>query len=269
MDLAFAALLGVVQGITEFLPISSSAHLILARAFFGWDASVFGLAFDVAVHLGTLAATAFYFRRDLAEMAAAVRTPLADSEPARLLRLVAIGTAPIVVVGVLGADWIETHVRTPLVCAVTLAVGALLFLGIERWSSQRRGVSSLKAGEAVAFGIAQAAALVPGVSRSGATITMGMALGLRRDAAARFGFLLGIPAVVAAAGREGIALVARGFLPGEARVFVIGILTSGIVGYLTVKYLMRYLNAHRLDGFAWYRLALAAAVVVWLIVCGW
>jgi undecaprenyl-diphosphatase len=263
--LLFAALLGIVQGLTEFLPISSSAHLILARAFFGWDTEVFGLAFDVACHLGTLVAVLVYFRADLRAMVRAIPDALGPTPPARQLRLIVFGTLPVVVVGLLWADWLAANVRTPGVTAVTLAAGALGLLVVERLGPRRRDESSLRPLEAIGFGLAQAAALVPGVSRSGATITFGMAIGLRREAAARFSFLLGVPAILAAAAKEALELARVGLAPGAVEVFAAGIVSSAVVGYLTVKYFLRFLAGHRLDVFAWYRLGLAGTVVVWML----
>ena len=265
MSLVFAALLGIVQGLTEFLPISSSAHLILARAFFGWDAEAFGLAFDVACHVGTLGAVVAYFRADLWAMAKAAPRCLGSDPHARRIRLIVAGTLPVVAVGVLWADAIEGRMRTPQVTGWTLALGAAGLLLAERLGRRTRDDGSIGMGEAVTLGFAQASALVPGVSRSGATITVGMLLGLRREAAARFSFLLGVPAIVAAAAKEGMVVLGTG-LPAEAlALFVVGMVSSAVVGYLTIKYFLRYLAAHRLDVFAWYRLALAAAVVAWLL----
>jgi undecaprenyl-diphosphatase len=266
-----AALLGVVQGLTEFLPISSSAHLILARAFFGWDTDRFGLPFDVACHVGTLIALLIYFRREIVQMLQAVpslRRPGA-SGPARLALLLVVGTLPIVAVGLAFNDWIEHIVRdpavAPAVAAAALAVGAIVLLGVDRAGARERAEDSLTVMDALAVGAAQAAALVPGVSRSGATIAMGIFLGLRRDAAARFGFLLGIPAVIAAAGHEALPVARDIQAPGMVQVFAVGMLVSGVVGYITVKYFIRYLAGHSLDVFAYYRLALAAATGFWLL----
>jgi len=265
VTLVAAVLLGVIQGLTEFLPVSSSAHLILARAFFGWNAEGFGLAFDVACHVGTLAAVVAYFRRDLVEMAAALPGVFdrRASEPARRIRLIAAGTMPVVVFGVLASGLVERTLRTPVVAAVNLAAVALIFFVVERVGSQQRGERSVSAGEATLIGCAQAAALVPGVSRSGATISAAMFMGLRRDEAARFTFLLGVPAILAAAGKESIVLFRQGLAPGEGPLFAAGAIASAIVGYLTVKYFIRYLGGHSLRPFAWYRLALAASVLVW------
>lgn len=270
MNLLAAILLGAVQGVTEFLPVSSSAHLILAKAFFGWDAEVFGLAFDVACHVGTLLAVLAFFRADIAAMIRAVPSALDPTSGAdgHRVRLVLIGTIPIVIVGVLFADAIERTTRTPAVAATALLVGAVLLLVIERLRPAGIDDTDLRPSGALAVGVAQATALIPGVSRSGATIATGMVLGLRRDAAARFAFLLSIPAVTAAAVKEAFALRGTAFGQTEALLFLTGMAVSAIVGYLTVKYFIRYLVTHRLDVFAWYRVALALATYAWLAAGG-
>jgi undecaprenyl-diphosphatase len=267
VDLLAAALLGVVQGLTEFLPVSSSGHLILARAFLGWDPGRFGLAFDVACHVGTLLAVVAYFRTDILRLAAAAPAALSgrDGSWERFGRLIVVGTLPVVVVGVLFADAIETTLRSPAVVAVALSVGAIGLLLAEWVGSKQRGEESIGYGEALAIGAAQASALIPGVSRSGATLTVAMLLGLRRDAAARFVFLLSLPAVLAAALKEGMEVSKVGFEGLPITLFVIGMVASGVVGYITVKYFIRYLAGHSLHGFAIYRLALAAVTVAWLI----
>jgi undecaprenyl-diphosphatase len=265
VELLTAALLGVVQGLTEFLPVSSSAHLILARMFFGWDPERFGLTFDVALHVGTLAAVVAYFRADLLAMLralprAATRVPGRDG---RRVQLVVFGTLPIVVVGALWTDAIAAATRTPAVAASALLVGAALLLLIERVGS-RGGEERLTSVGAVAIGVAQALALVPGVSRAGATIAMGMAFGLRRDVAARFAFLMSVPAILAAAAKEGMAAWSAGWTPGDGPLFAVGTLTAAVVGYVTVKYFIRFLAGHRLDVFAWYRAGLAFSAFGWL-----
>jgi undecaprenyl-diphosphatase len=262
-----AALLGLVQGLTEFLPVSSSAHLILARMFFGFDADKFGLAFDVACHAGTLIAVLIYFRTDVMRMIAAL--PRLFGSPAdevvRLVWLLVAGTIPAVIVGLFFNKIIEAELRTPAVVAVTLAAGAIGLLVADRLGGNSRSDRSLTMAEAFWIGCAQAAALVPGVSRSGITITVALLLGLRRPAAARFIFLLSIPAILGAAVSEAPKMLKVGATPGMASLFAIGIVTSAIVGYVTVTYFIRYLANHSLAVFAWYRLALAATVVVWLL----
>jgi undecaprenyl-diphosphatase len=264
-----AVVLGVVQGLTEFLPVSSSAHLILARALLGWDAAELGLAFDVACHVGTLGAVVAYFKADLVELARSAptlfRSPLWPGDAAgRRLRLIAVGTLPVVVAGLLFAGAIEDALRTPWVTVVTLTAIAVLFLLVERSGRAKQGEEAVTPRAALAIGVAQAAALVPGVSRSGATITTGMFLGLRREAAARFSFLLGVPAILAAAAHEGLHLVQAGMSAEQARMFLIGMGVSGVVGYMTITYFLKYLVGHTLAPFAWYRIALAAITVAWL-----
>jgi undecaprenyl-diphosphatase len=262
-----AVILGIVQGLTEFLPVSSSAHLILARAFFGFDGDKFGLSFDVACHVGTLIAVLIYFWRDIAEMIAALpRLFDATDARAREIWLLAVGTLPAVVVGLLFKHVIEDQLRTPAVAAAMLALGSAVFFLAERTGARNRSDRSLTVGEAFAIGCAQAVALIPGVSRSGITIATALFFGLRRPDAARFIFLLAIPAILGAAGSEAPKVLKAGLGGETATLFAIGIVASAAVGYLAVKYFIRYLGNHSLDAFAWYRLALAAATVVWLIV---
>jgi len=198
----------------------------------------------------------------MARAAPAALAPATSDPAARLLQLVAIGTIPIIVVGLLFADAIEDHLRTPLVTVMTLTLGAIAFLIVERLGPRTRTEAHLGWLDALAFGAAQALALIPGISRSGSTITVGMLSGVRRADAARFTFLLGIPAVLAAAGREALELRKIGLSSDMALLFIVGILSSAIVGYLTIRFLLRFLATHRLDVFAYYRLALALAV--WL-----
>ncbi len=297
-----AAVLGIVQGATEFLPVSSSAHLILARAFFGFDGDKFGLPFDVACHVGTLVAVLIYFRDDVMRMIAAlpdvfrpgVRSPAQSvylstqaarsgaasagagaagfTQPsdgqdyARLIWLLVIGTIPAVIVGLLFNKVIEERMRTPEVAAIALAIGGVLFFVAERVGGHQRSDASLTFVEAFWIGCAQALALIPGVSRSGATITVALLLGLRRPDAARFIFLLAIPAIVAAAGKEAPKMLKAGIAGDQALLFLIGILMSAIVGYLAVRFFVRYLQKHTLDVFGWYRIALAASVAVWFFI---
>ena len=266
-SLLLAGLLGLIQGLTEFLPVSSSGHLILARAAFGWEGERFGLAFDVACHVGTLLAVVVYFRRELAAMVVALPQVLSPplSVPARQIWLLAAGTAPVVVAAVAFSNAVESTLRTPAVVVAMLALVALAFFVVERVGTKTRTEDSITVKEAVLLGCAQALALVPGVSRSGSTIAAGMFMGLRRSDAARFSFLLGVPAILAAAGKEGIDLIRLGLAPGELQLFAVGVATSAVVGYFTVKYFIRFLGVHSLRAFAWYRLALAAAFVAWWV----
>ncbi len=267
MTLPAAVLLGIIQGLTEFLPVSSSAHLILARLFFGWDVPAeLGLAFDVALHIGTLAAIVTFFRAELIGMVRSIPGMFssAPGDSARLIKLLVAGTLPIVVIGLLFSDFVEQRLRTPAVAAAALAIGAVAMMIAERLGARTRTQTPLGWIDAVLIGCAQAIALVPGMSRSGSTIAVGMFLGMRRDAAARFTFLLAIPATLAAAGKEALELRHIGLTDQTRVAFVVGIVVSGVVGYLTIKYFLKFLAGHRLDVFAYYRLVLAAVTVVWL-----
>ena len=186
-----------------------------------------------------------------------------DREP-RLIWLLVVGTIPAVIVGLLFGKMIEARMRTPGVAAIALAVGAILMFAAERSGRKTRDEMSLTMAEAFWIGCAQAVALIPGVSRSGATLTLALFLGLRRPEAARFIFLLAIPAILGAAAHEAPKVLKAGLGGDMAALFAIGVVSSAFVGYLAVKYFIRYLASHTLDVFAWYRLALAAAVVVWI-----
>lgn len=265
MDLLAAALLGVVQGLTEFLPVSSSGHLILARALLGWDLGRFGLPFDVACHVGTLAAVAVFFRRDIQQMVLTLPGALTgrDGEHERLVRLIVIGTLPLVPVVLFFLDTIEA-VRSPGIVAATLAIGGAGLLIAEWLGAKRRTEASISGVEALLIGVAQASALIPGVSRSGATLTVAMLLGLRREGAARFVFLLSLPAVAGAAAKEALDLSSVGMEGVPVLLLATGLVTSAIVGYLTIRFFLRYLAHHSLAVFAYYRFALAAVTVIWL-----
>lgn len=264
-----AALLGTVQGLTEFLPISSSAHLLLARAFFGWEMEPrFGLAFDVACHIGTLLAVVAYYRQDVVELTRAAfvpRTWLGGADgPAALVRAIAIGTVPIAVVGIAAADLVTGALRTVTVAGVSLAVGAVMMLAAERVGSRTRDETTLGPLEALGLGCAQAVALIPGVSRSGAVLILAMLLGLRRERAARFAFLLGMPAILAAGAKAALDVAEQGVPDGAPVLLAVGVVSSAGVGYAAVKYFMRYVARHSLDPFAAYRLALGCLTLAWV-----
>jgi undecaprenyl-diphosphatase len=224
-----------------------------------------------------------YFRREVAQMIGSLPHVLSPgpavrnapekglgsgadkkNQGARLVWLLVIGTIPAVVVGVLFNTQIEERMRVPQVAAIALALGAIVFFVAERTGDKSRSDRSLTMAEAFWLGCAQALALIPGVSRSGATIAAALFMGLRRTDAARFIFLLAIPAILAAAANEGVKMLKAGMDADMASLFVIGIVSSAIVGYVAVRFCIRYFANHSLDLFAWYRLALAGAVVVWL-----
>lgn len=263
-----AALLGTLQGLTEFLPISSSAHLLLARAFFGWETEArFGLAFDVACHLGTLLAVVAYYRREVAELARAAVVPGTwlggQGDSGALVRSIAVGTVPVGVVGITAADFLTGTLRTVPIAGASLVIGAVLMIAAERAGPRTRDEATLSLREALGLGFAQAMALVPGVSRSGAVLVVAMFLGLRRERAARFAFLLGMPAILAAGGKASLDLAAQGVPFGDLALLLVGVVSSAGVGYAAVKYFMRYVSRHSLDPFAAYRVVLGTAALAW------
>jgi len=261
VDLVRAVVLGIVQGLTEFLPVSSSGHLVLIPALFGWDDQ--GLAFDVGLHGGTLLALLAYFWRDWYVM---FRTGLADlarhgartsnwRTDTRLLWLLALGSLPAGVVGLLFNDWIEAHVRQPWLVAIMLALMGTVMLLADRLAANRRPIATVGMTDALIIGVGQALALVPGVSRSGATVTAGLARGLRREDAVRFAFLLGTPAFVGALLLKSADLAA---LSGtEARDMLVGFATSAIVGFVAIHFLLRWVRTRSLLVFVLYRYAVA------------
>ncbi|HJQ28167.1 MAG TPA: undecaprenyl-diphosphatase UppP [Rubrobacter sp.] len=272
LELIEAIILGVVQGLTEFLPVSSSGHLLLGQYFLGLDQNRFGLSFDVALHMGTLVAVVSYFWRDLIRMALAFfrsfgrHRDLSNDPDQRLAYLVIASTVPAALIGFLFEDFFETTVRSPWVVVFNFVVVGILFLAAEAAGSRRRRASKLRFGEAIVIGLAQATALVPGVSRSGATITLGLFLGLRREEAARFSFLMSVPIIAGAGGLKLGEVIAAGMGPHELLLFVAGFFTSAFVGYFTIRFLLNYLTSHSMRVFAYYRFAVAAVVALLLIV---
>jgi undecaprenyl-diphosphatase len=274
-----AIVLGIVQGLTEFLPVSSSAHLLIVPWLLGWESP--GLAFDAALHLGTLAAVLVYFWRDLLAMALAFpravqrpRAILCSTDPddvmPRLSLLIALGTVPGLAAGLLGAEAINAAYhpdgvapdRVIVAVAVALIALALLLAWAERAAQHVRGMDSLTVRDAVVIGLAQAAALIPGVSRSGATITAGLFRGLTRADAARFSFLLGAP-IIAAAGAKGLLdTVSSGLDAGQLGVFAVGLAASALAGFAAIWGLLRYLQRASTAVFIVYRIGLGLVLLV-------
>lgn len=266
MDFLRAAILGIVQGLTEFLPVSSSGHLVLIPALFGWDDQ--GLSFDVGLHLGTLLAILVYFWRDWAEMISVGTVDLVRYQfrfrlhrrPSQFLWLLALGSIPAAVVGALFNDWIEDHVRQPWLIAITLAVVGAVMLYADRRGTRERGMASIGIADAVVIGVAQACALIPGVSRSGATMTTALFRGLDRNDAARFAFLLGTPAFVGAAALKASDLA--GESSTQLSELAVGFACSAVVGFLVIHFLLRYLRTRSLAVFVWYRFVVAALTLI-------
>ena len=265
MTLAQAIVLGIVQGLTEFLPISSSGHLIVMPWVLGWG--VQSLAFDVALHIGTLAAVLWAFAGDWLRIARGAlagireRRPLGTPE-ARLLLALALACVPAVIVGLLLEDWAETTFRSPALVAVTMTVMAIvLFVADRRAAGGQGSVETIGYRDALIIGAAQALALVPGVSRSGSTISMALLLRYKREEAARFSFLLSTPITFAAAAREVPHLFETG---ADISLVAVGIVTAGLVGFAAIRGLLAYVRTRNDLPFVYYRLAFAALIVALL-----
>ena len=261
--------LGLVQGITEFLPISSSGHLrIVSEIFFGDDA---GAAFTAVTQLGTEAAVLIYFARDIGHLVATwfrgFRSAQVRATPDyRIAWLVIIGTIPIGVLGFIFEDQIQTSGRNLWIIGSTLIVFGLVLGAAERYGRQRRPLEQMTLTDGVVMGLAQAMALVPGVSRSGGTISAGLFLGLTRPTAVRYSFLLAIPAVIAAGLfqiPDVFAVDGPGLQPSVAQMLV-ATLIAAVVGYAAIAWLLRYVQRHSVYVFVWYRLALGIAVLTLL-----
>lgn len=271
MSIFQSFVLGIVQGLTEFLPVSSSAHLALAPWFFGWQDP--GLAFDVFLHWGTLIAVFGYF---LADWLALIRAGLLSILERKIgfqrdrvmFWMLVFATIPAGLAGYFLRDLSAGVLREPLVIAVSLSTVGFLLYWIDGRYPPYRGMHDLSFKDALWIGIAQAFALIPGVSRSGATMTMGRFLGLNREAAARFSFLMSFPIILAAGIFETRGLMEAGPLPLTSGYLVAGFIGSTIAGLLSIHVLLAYLRSADFAVFAWYRILLAATILVWSLVTG-
>ena len=274
-EIIAAGLLGILQGLTEFLPISSSAHLILVPWIFGWTPE--GIAFDVALHVGTAVAVLAYFWRDwLLLITEAIKGILAGdpfgNRHRRLAWYLAAGTVPAVVAGLAFEHAVEEKLRSPLVTVVTLALFGLVLYAAERRSRQTRSIDKFMLADSIWVGLSQAVALIPGVSRSGITISTALFRDADRASAARFSFLLSTPVIVGAGLLEAARLFG-GAAPGAERgaagptwdVLAAGIVAASVTGFLCIRYFLRYLQTRSFLPFVLYRWALAIAVLVFYL----
>ncbi len=281
MHILSAIVLGIVQGATEFLPVSSSAHLILVPWVLGWEPH--GLVFDVALHLGTSAAVLLYFWREWVDLGrelfrgAVERAPFGNDQR-RMAWFLAIGTIPAMIAGLAMEDYVETHLRSPLIPAVTLVIFALVLFLAERKGKQNRNLKELAWADCLWIGASQALALIPGVSRSGITISTALIRDVNRAAAARFSFLLSTPIIVGAGilqgwhlGKEvlrsGGSAAGNGAGPVEFQwiVLAVGLITAAVTGFLCIRYFLRYLQTHTFTPFVVYRIILAALILVFYL----
>lgn len=265
MDLIEIVVLAVLQGLTEFLPISSSAHLILPSRLFGWEDQ--GLAFDVAVHVGTLAAVIVYFRKDILQILRGWLTTGFTRHPdehGRLAWYVALATIPAGLAGLLFNDLIEEHLRsTAVIAATTIGFGILLGIS-DRVRHGQVSLAGITLTMALVIGVAQMFALVPGTSRSGITITAALFLGLQRVDAARFSFLLSIPLILAAGGLKSLEL-AQAVGPVDWQALILGVVISAVSAWICIYYFLAFINRIGMMPFVVYRLLLGGLLFAFFV----
>lgn len=281
MDIIRGIILGIIQGLTEFIPISSSAHLIVVPWLFGWnDENIGSLAFDVALHLGTLTAVLWFFFADWVRLIragiASIRERKIGANPDRRLAwLLIIGCIPGGIIGALAESRVEALFHQPnqphqpaamFAMAGVIALAGAAMLLADRLARHLRGLTSIGLRDALIIGCCQALAVFPGVSRSGATMTAGLALGLERPAAAKFSFLLSAP-IIAGAGLKSLWDVLEALRGGELATssmsaFVIGMVAAAVSGYFCIRFLLQYLQRHSIAIFTYYRWGLAALIVL-------
>ncbi len=259
-----AIILGLVQGVTEFLPISSSAHVILTSFFLGWQDQ--GLFFDIAVHLGSMVAIVLFLRRDLAEAARSFfRRDAGDGDfqpPPGLGPALALGTAPVAIFGWFAQDFVETTGREPVLIATTSILYGILLLLADRMGAKSRRLGQMNLRDGLLIGLGQALSLVPGTSRAGITMTVALALGYDRASAARFSFLLAVPVSLLVAIRQLLfldSLGTQGLVLGD---FVAGFMASGIAAYLAVTFLIKWVKRQDYSLFVAYRVLLGLVILV-------
>jgi undecaprenyl-diphosphatase len=255
-----AIALGVIQGLSEFLPISSSAHLTLAPWFFGWEDP--GLAFDVALHFGTLLAVLWYFRTEWVTLVRAafgiITTGRIETPEKRRVIYLIIATIPGAIGGYLLQSRAESAFRSPEITAIALIVMGIVLWLADKLTAQARVLGEMRWVDSLLIGLSQVIALIPGVSRSGSTITTGRALRFDRESAAEFSFLMSMPIIAAAVVMEGPKALQQGGLTSE---LMSGVVASAISGWLAISILMRYVSRHSYGIFAFYRIALGIAVL--------
>jgi undecaprenyl-diphosphatase len=268
-----ALIMGIVQGLTEFLPISSSGHLILVPYVLGWNSGfINSLAFSVMLHMGTLVALLVYFRRDWLELIpaglAAIRDRSLRGDPNRKLALlIAVSTIPAVIAGPLLNDKLESAVRAAGVVAFTMVLGGAILWLADRWGAKDRDLDRLTFTQSLVIGLAQAIALVPGISRSGISISAGLLVGLTRESAARFSFLMATPVIAGAGALEAFKLIRGEAGPSlEIAPLVVGTLAALVSGLAAIHFLLGYLRSHSVTIFVVYRLGIAAFVAVLLLI---
>jgi len=254
MNYLLAILAGAVQGLTEFLPISSTGHLIIFEKIFGISQTEFGLAFDASLHLGTLLAICLFFYKDYFQV---------FNPKNGLIAKLAVGTLPAVIFGLLLETQIETTFRQTWIVALSLIIFSLVFILAEKLGKQSKSKDKTTVVGSLVIGLFQSLALIPGISRSGSTISAGLFLGLKREEAAKFAFILAGP-VIAGAGLKKFfeVITTQKFGSGDLNFFLVGMISSAVFGYLTIKYFLKYLSTKTLYPFVAYRIALGVILLI-------
>lgn len=267
MTILQAVILGIIQGLSEFIPISSSAHLVIAQSFLGWNIPhQTAFIFDVIIHLGTLISVIIYFRQDLRDIIKAVVNGLIHKQPfkefpSRLGWIILLATIPAVIAGLLFKSQVEQTFSQPLSAGIFLSLTAILLLLADRLGNRTRQFDKITWTDGVIIGLFQAISLLPGISRSGSAIAGGMLRNLDRQSAARFSFLLSIPAIVGAALFAIIDLLGSTNFSIQIPTLFVGLVVSAIIGYLAIRWMLLYLGNHRLYLFALYCLAVSVTVI--------
>jgi undecaprenyl-diphosphatase len=259
-------ILGIVQGLTEFLPISSTAHMKVVPVFLGWGDP--GVAFTAVIQLGSIAAVLWYFWQDLSQLIRgsiqAIASRNFQAQEFRMSLGILLGTVPIVLVGIAIKLFVENFDQSPLRSLTSIAivsiVMAILLALAEKIGTRQRDFGKLTLGDGIWIGCAQVLAIIPGVSRSGSTLTTGLFLGLERATAARFSFLLGIPAITIAGLVELKTLIDTGISSDQWTAVIMGLISAVVCSYLSIAWLLRYLQTHNAWIFVWYRLGFGVAI---------
>ncbi|KKQ79369.1 MAG: Undecaprenyl-diphosphatase [Parcubacteria group bacterium GW2011_GWC2_38_7] len=264
----YSIVAGLIQAVTEFLPVSSSGHLVILHDFVNFNIGN-TLAFDVALHLGTALALIIFFRKDIWKYILAVLNVFipkrqVNQRDLKDAMLIVYGSIPAVIFGFLLKKFAPTMFRQTEVVVITLVVVAILFFVVEKTAKHTRDYTGMSIGKALYIGCAQVLALIPGVSRSGITIIAGMSADLKRSEAAKFSFLLSIPAVLGAGLLE-MFDIAWTKLPNQEIIgIIVGFVVSAVIGFVVIKFFLKYVEHHKLNVFAWYRICLALILLLWL-----
>lgn len=270
MDLFYAAILGAIQGLTEFLPVSSTAHLVLLQNFLNLSPEKFGLSFDASLHLGTLLALFVFFWKDIISLIRNFLIVLQEKSiknaEQRLPIILLTATIPGALFGIFMETKVETTFRSPILIAFTLVLFSFVLLYVDREGKKSRQLTQVTFYDGILIGLAQALALIPGVSRSGITLATGIWRGFTREASIRFTFLLSIPIILGAGGKQFVTTVFNGQFMDEWQFFLVGMFFAFFFGLLAIKFLLRFLQNHSLMVFIIYRITLGLLVLITILI---